>query len=321
MAELACALRLPERTVEGLVGVSQVLVHDLPGALAASRVGEISYRHAQILVEHAATLSPEAAARLEAAVLPLATSATPTQFDRRTRVARERIHPESITARHRRAEGDRTVQCTSARDGMAWVSAYLPASDAVGICTRVTEAAISIQGPGETRTLTQLRADVFRDLLLDDDDDDDDEGHAIVGTATPDGQASPHRHATRDLGQTARRPRRKFRGIKPRVLVTVPVLTLLGHSDEPGSLEGYGPIDPDTARELAANAPSFTRLLTHPETGAVLSVGRSRYHVPEDLRIWLRVRDGTGVLLWTSPTGHAYTLTPRRAWTHGQTHG
>jgi len=77
------------------------------------------------------------------------------------------------------------------------------------------------------------------------------------------------------------------------VLVTVPVLTLLGSSEEPANLEGYGPIDAETARWLAARAPSFMRLLTHPETGVVLSLGRTRYAVPRDLRTWLRVRDGT----------------------------
>ena len=56
-------------------------------------------------------------------------------------------------------------------------------------------------------------------------------------------------------------------GVRARVLVTVPVLTLLGRSAEP-ALEGYGPIDIDTARELAAGAPGLVRILTHPETGA-----------------------------------------------------
>ena len=49
----------------------------------------------------------------------------------------------------------------------------------------------------------------------------------------------------------------------------------------------------ETARWLAARAPSFMRLLTHPETGVALSLGRTRYAVPSDLRTWLRVRDGT----------------------------
>ena len=81
--------------------------------------------------------------------------------------------------------------------------------------------------------------------------------------------------------------------MRPVVAVTVPVLTLLGRSDQPGHLDGYGPIDPETARVLAAGAPSFIRILTHPETGTILSVGRERYTVPADLRTWLRLRDQT----------------------------
>ncbi len=42
-------------------------------------------------------------------------------------------------------------------------------------------------------------------------------------------------------------------GISAIVNVTVPVLTLMGTSEEPGELEGYGPIDPETARRLAAS--------------------------------------------------------------------
>lgn len=84
-----------------------------------------------------------------------------------------------------------------------------------------------------------------------------------------------------------------MRGIRPTVAVTVPVMTLLGTSEEPGHLEGYGPIDASTARDLAARAPSFTRILTHPENGVVLSVGRDTYTVPADLKRWLRLRDET----------------------------
>jgi hypothetical protein len=73
--------------------------------------------------------------------------------------------------------------------------------------------------------------------------------------------------------------------------VTVPVLTLLGRSDEPGTLEGYGPIDPETARRIAARAPSFTRLLTHPVSGGLLDVDRGGYRPPADLKRWMAATD------------------------------
>jgi hypothetical protein len=81
--------------------------------------------------------------------------------------------------------------------------------------------------------------------------------------------------------------------VRPQLDVSVPVLTLLGHSETPGTLDGVTPIDADTARRLAAAAPSFTRILTDPETGVVLSVGRKRYRPPPDLARYIRLRDGT----------------------------
>ncbi len=89
-----------------------------------------------------------------------------------------------------------------------------------------------------------------------------------------------------------RRARRRSASSVPKVYVTVPVLTLLGHSEQPAELDGYGPIDADTARRLAAHAPSFRRILTHPETGAYLSYGRKTYRAPADLAGYLRIRDG-----------------------------
>ncbi|SDI71776.1 protein of unknown function [Arthrobacter subterraneus] len=84
-----------------------------------------------------------------------------------------------------------------------------------------------------------------------------------------------------------------------------------------GLLDGYGPIDPDTARSLAAHAPSFTRILVHPETGAVLSVGRDRYRPPKHLQDWVRIthptctHPGCNRSSWTCDIDH---LTP---WAHG----
>lgn len=57
--------------------------------------------------------------------------------------------------------------------------------------------------------------------------------------AEPDGMATLH--LTPGVGQ----------GVGATVQVTVSVLTLLGHSEEPGYLEGYGPISSETARDLA----------------------------------------------------------------------
>ena len=49
-------------------------------------------------------------------------------------------------------------------------------------------------------------------------------------------------------------------------------------------VEGIGPIPVSVARELCGGDASWMRVLTHPETGMVLSVGRDQYPPPAPLR-------------------------------------
>ncbi|RJU03162.1 HNH endonuclease [Arthrobacter frigidicola] len=197
----------------------------------------------------------------------------------RARRLRAELHPESLTDRTRSARKNRRVDFHPDDDGMAWLNVYLPAEKAVAIDGRLTRLSRALQCPEETRTLAQLRTDVLTDLLTHTCPDP-----TITGTGTAPAGAGAAPGGAGGAG---------WNGIQAQVHVTVPVLTLLDVDDAPGELEGYGPIDPDLARRLAAHAPSFTRLLTHPETGAVLSVGRDTYTVPADLKKWLRVRDRT----------------------------
>jgi len=267
VSEVACALRLPERTAESLIEASRSLVHKLPGTLRSLRAGAISYQHAQIIVGEAATLTPEVAAAFESEVLVAAEHQTAAQLKRTARIARERIDVDSIRERTERGVAERAVFFEPAHDGMAWLSAYLPAAEATALFNRVSTLAASLQGSGEDRTLTQLRADVLIDLVLD--------GEQSTGPGSEAGE-----------GGTAR-------GIKADICLLVPALSVFGHGDEPATLEGYGPISIDVARELLGNAKSFIRILTHPEKGAILSVGHDRYTAPKDLRTVLKLRDVT----------------------------
>lgn len=92
-----------------------------------------------------------------------------------------------------------------------------------------------------------------------------------------------HRALTEpDLPTVARR--------RPNIQVTVALSTLLGLDDQPGDLAGYGPIDADTARRIAADG-TWRRLLTDPVSGALLDYGRTVYQPPADLREFILARD------------------------------
>ncbi|MGC5166110.1 DUF222 domain-containing protein [Luteimicrobium sp. DT211] len=307
VADPATALLLPETTARAMVEDARTLVHDLPTTLAALGKGSVSYRHAQVMVEHTAGLDPEAAHAVEAAGLARASSTTPTGLARRLRRARERVQPESVQVRHRRAATERRVRLDRAADGMSWLTAFLPAVTAEAIMDRIDHATSTLATPDEQRTHDQLRADVLAGLLLDGPEAPVARALDVVAAnpvaaerigrnADPAAAACVEAASVEDTdtpADDAARLAALARSLTPRVAVTVPVLTLLGRGDEPGELAGYGPIDPDTARTLAASAPSFTRILVHPHTGAVLDVGRESYAVPADLRRHLAVRDGT----------------------------
>ena len=265
-AEVACVLTVSERSAAALLAESATLTTGLPLTLSALQAGSISWLHARVMCDETSGLDPAAAAALEAHFLdPEAAFAArgcpagelvPGRFRAKACRWREVHHPVSIEARHRKGVEDRRLEYMPDRDGMAWLSAYVTADVAVAGWSRATEAARALQGPNESRTLTQLRADVAADWLL---------AGVAEGTPSPTAQ----------------------------VLVTVPVLSLLGAVAEPATLDGYGPVPPSMARRLVGDgAGSFLRVLTDPRSGAPLEIGRTSYRVPKAMRQWLRLRDG-----------------------------
>lgn len=283
VTELAPLLKMTGAAAARLVGESRSLVDTLPRTLDDLTSGAISYRAAQVVIDHASLLPAAGVAAFEEAVLPDARRLNLARLRDRARRVRERTHPESLTIRRARQFDRRSVGVDPAADGMAWLTAYLPAETAVAVDDRLDRLAASLRDPADARTFSQLRADAFCDVLL--------------------------RGEVEGLQ----------RGVRAQLLVTVPVLTLLERDDQPGSLEGYGPIPAEVARVMAADSTGFTRLLTHPETGVVLSVGRDRYTVPSGLRLWLRARDETCRMVGCGRRASVSDIDHGHAWSEGGT--
>jgi hypothetical protein len=305
IAEVACTLHLAERTAENLLGEASLFAGPMKATLQAMSTGEISYRHGQVLMEQLSFLPLEEAERFEARLLPVAKDLTVGKLKTRARRLRERAHPETMTKRAIAAVADRAVWWEGRPDGMGTLTWYGTAQQTMAAHDRLTGIAEATRRSeqhdenvpeDQRRTIGQICADAIGDLLLD--------GVTPAGTGG---------------------------GIQGSVMITVPVLTALGTSDEPGILEGYGPIPAEVAREIAAGAPSFTRLLTHPKTGAVLSVGTDQYRAwdaggPTDLNnlahlcrphhrlkhhtLWAVHQEPGGVLVWTSPAGKTHRTYP-----------
>ena len=146
----------------------------------------------------------------------------------------------------------------------------------------------------DPRTIDQLRADIFADMLL---------------TSAP--QDDPTLAADPSLG---------FGGlgaIRAIVHVTVPALSLAGLSDEPAELVGRTPIDIDTARRLAGHATGWDRVLSDPITGGILAV--DRYTPNADLKRFLRARDEHCRFPGCRQPVHRCDIDHGTDWAHGGT--
>ena len=80
--------------------------------------------------------------------------------------------------------------------------------------------------------------------------------------------------------------------VRTEVMVLINADTLAGLDENPAELNGYGPISAETARSMILEALHWTPLLQDPDTGEILTVGRTR-RIPAGLKRWLQARDGT----------------------------
>lgn len=297
-AEVALAMRVSEYSADRFIADAELLVRRLPSTLTAVETGAITWRAAVLLSQSAATLdrshgdeadARDAARRLtefEAAAIDLAGRVAPARLRSRLLQLRDRCMSAPPRLRHAAARQERSVVLDDLEDGMSRLVALLPSAAAHAIDQRLSDLARATRdadaedGIRDERTLAQRRADLLVDYLIGD--------YIRAGTdLDPAGSSEDYERriaAGRDFG--------RFAGIRPTVVVTVPVATLLG-ADEPAMLDGVVPIDPATARGLTANASGLYRLLTDAHTGMRLDLSRERYQVTPGLRMWLRLRDET----------------------------
>jgi hypothetical protein len=288
-AELAGVFVATDRTLQRRIDEARDLVDNFPVTMAAWEDGRIVRGHVRIIQEIGCLVPMENRAEFERAAIERCEGETPNRVRDALRMLAERIHPRAFTERHEEAAAGRCVWVQAGADGMSDLIATLPTVIADGIVDRLTRQAReiinartqadaagvevaseaeSVEGVGssfvgDARTIDQVRADVFSDLLLAG-------APTLDPTATGDGDGT--------LG-----------AIRAHVQVAVSALTLMGQDEGPADLAGRSPIDAATARELAGNATSWDRLLTHPVTGTVLEC--DTYRPTAAMLRLLRARD------------------------------
>ena len=259
--ELAAALAVTEAAAGAMIAEADALINRFPGALDSLAHARITPRHASVLVEVMAAVEAEFHGELVPDAVALAEAHPVGTFRRLLRALVETVRASTLPERHERAVESRRAMVLPGSDGMADMLLRMPAVESHAIFERATRIAKTIlKIEGEQRTLDQARLDVLTDLLID--------------------------------GDTTHLPA-EARGIRATVAVTVPALALLGHEGAGvATVDGVGPIPINAARELCGGAGGWMRVLTHPETGIVLSVGRTQYEPPAALRRLVKWRAG-----------------------------
>ena len=260
-------------------------------------------------------------ARVEARVLPKAGIRSLRQHRDAIARAVASVAPRTAEQRHQDACEGRRVEFRSEADGMAWLSVYGPAVDLMAVKVMLDAAAEAAKtiNPDDPRTLDQIRVDTLIELAwailetghLPDFADTGDRcaEPADSGAADPAdrdgsddtdagcgyGGSGRNRYAADGdcrLNRAQRRRLRRRNGRAAAVHVIVPLSTLIGEDEQPGELEGYGPITAETARRIAAHG-TWRRMLTDPASGMLLDYGTTRYTPPVDLLDHVHARDGT----------------------------
>ena len=150
----------------------------------------------------------------------------------------------------------RSVWVDHQDDGMSYLHAYIPTADAARIHADLTTRAKALS---DDRTLDQRRADLFVQQMLGSLDGQSTSSRAVIG-------------------------------------VVVPVTTLAGVSDEPGtSFDGSFTLPADLVRDLAAEPGTlFYRIIKDP-LGRILDIVELGRFPSDKLKIGLEIRDGTCV--------------------------
>ena len=259
--DVACALRLSAGTAADRLELATELTR-LPSTLDLLERGGISTHHARHLGEAIVGLTDPTATAVETAVLAKAAEQSLATFKRAVRKAVLVAAPMPAEEAHGEAMTQRRVVRTPVGDGMSEIWMLLPDTGASTFMTAVDALACRV-GRDDPRTADQRRADAVIQLALD----------ALHGTSSGD---LPREH-----------------GMRPSVQVTVALSTLLGLDDQPGELDGSGPMPASVARRIAADQTgTWRRLITDP-MGRLLDYGRSTYRPPKDLADHVIARDRT----------------------------
>jgi Domain of unknown function (DUF222) len=271
-AEVAAAMNLSPMAASYLVSHAEALDVRLPRVAALLAEGRTDWRTVRLIISRTDLVSDRGLmAKLEdslAARIATWHSWSKQRIVNAVDAAVRVTDPDAARERRITAEEDRYIGITAQDNGMAEVYGTVAATAAMAFDRRLSQLAKQVC-PADPRTLDQRRADALAALT---------EGRRLACTC---GQPACRRQV--DVAGSDGDPA----GTQVVVTVVASEQTVRGQSDLPGYLEGYGVIDAEQVRELAAAA---SLRLAEPQTSAAAAL---RYQPSAALERAIRCRDLT----------------------------
>jgi hypothetical protein len=287
--ELAFELHMSQQSAAGQMDFATEVAKRLPKTFAALAAGQIHPIHLRIIEEATRLLTDADAAKADAFLASAAPGMTFGELRYAARKLVLKLDPDTARKRKEAAKREAHVRRFQEESGNAgMVARELPSDEVLASWQHVEQRALDLRAAGVPGTLQDLRVRAYLDLLQERDSRAAPEEPAASGGAGQD-QPAPDQPppdtdppAPRDTTPGPRGPDGSDGpgsgpggpggpGPAPRpapdagpslaalVTITIPLTTYQGRSDTPGDADGFGPLDGDDARDLAAAAARHPR--------------------------------------------------------------
>jgi len=277
--ELADELHLTPLSAAGQIEFACTVARRLPQTFAALAAGRIHAVHVRIVEDETRFLSEADAARAEAILAEAALGMTFGELRHAAHKLVLKLDPEAARKRKEAARAEAHVRRFREESGNAgMVARELPSDEVLAGWQHVEQRALDLRAAGMPGTLQDLRVRAYLDLLQERDSRDlpadpvsagnpsqpppgsDPSGPPDTGTG-PDGPGGRSGPGNGPGGPGSGHGPGPAAGpsVAALVTITVPLATLQGQSDGTGEAGGFGPVDGDDARDLAAAAARHPR--------------------------------------------------------------
>jgi len=227
ICEIAMARQMSTNGAETLYGFAHGLAR-MPATARLLADGVVSQRVARAVVDEVRALTAAQTRRVDAQLAPELPQLTARRAAQAARRLVIGIDPHAADVRAKAARADRHVSAVAAPDAMGRVNLFTTADQAWACFGALDSHARGLKADGDERTIGQIMADTAVERIS---------GQSLAADV----------------------------GVEVNLLMRPE--TLFGAEDTPAVLAGYGPIPPETARQMAAGTRTWVRRLFTDEDG------------------------------------------------------